>query len=120
MYKIRQGVVESIIIASRNVHPLEFISMLGGRDRVIEELVVVPAHFGESHSSYRLDLVPFDEQIIGTVHSHPSVYNHPSNADLDSFERFGKVHIIISYPYTLNTLRAFDNYGKTMKLQVIE
>lgn len=120
MYNIKKGALESIIIAARNVYPLEFFSMLGGKNRVIEELVVVPATFGEDYSSYRLDLVPFDREIIGTVHSHPSEENYPSETDLDSFERFGEIHLIISYPYNLNTLKAFDNKGKKITLRVVE
>ena|SRR3989338_6880038 len=120
VYRIKRSVVESIIIASANVYPLEFISMLGGKGKTIEELVVVPAQFGEDYSSYRLDLVPFDREIIGTVHSHPSEYNNPSQADLDSFSRFGEIHLIIGYPYELNTIRAFDNKGRKIVLQVVE
>ncbi len=120
MYSIRKQALESIIIAARNVYPLEFFSMLGGKNKAIEELVVVSAHFGEDFSSYRLDLVPFDREIIGTVHSHPSVHNYPSDADLESFSKFGEVHLIISYPYDLNTIRAFDNKGKKITLKVVE
>ena len=119
MYKIKESVVESIMIAAKNVYPLEFFSMLGGKNKTIEELVVVPADFGKDFSSYRLDLVPFDRSIIGTIHSHPSAYTHPSAADLHSFEKFGEIHLIIGYPYTLNTIRAFDNKGKKVALEVI-
>lgn len=119
MYKIKESVVESIIIAAKNVYPLEFFSMLGGKNKTIEELVVVPAEFGEDFSSYRTDLVPFDKGIIGTIHSHPSRNNNPSNADLHAFERFGEIHIIIAYPYNLNTIKAFDNRGNKVVLKVI-
>ena len=120
MYQIKRLTIESIIIAAKNTYPLEFFSMLGGKNKTNEELVVVPATFGENYSSYRPDLIPFDQAIIGTIHSHPSIYNHPSEADLDSFEKFGQVHLIISYPYELNTVRAFDNKGKKITLKVIE
>ena len=119
MYRIKQVVLESIILAAKNVYPNEFFSMLGGKNRTIKELVVVPATYGKDFSSYRLDLVPFDREIIGTIHSHPSIYNHPSNADLDSFGKSGEVHLIISYPYDFNTIKAFDNKGRKISLQVI-
>ena len=119
MYKVKQPVLESIILAAKNVYPNEFFSMLGGKNKTIEELVVVPATFGKDFSSYRLDLVPFDRKIIGTIHSHPSIYNHPSNADLHSFRKSGEVHLIISYPYDFNTIRAFDSKGNKISLQVI-
>ena len=98
MYSIKEGVVESIIVASRNVYPAEFISMLGGKNKVIEELVVLPAEFGQDFSTIRFDLAPFDKSIMGTVHSHPNENNNPSRADLDTFRRTGQVHIIIGYP----------------------
>ncbi|MBI4210513.1 MAG: Mov34/MPN/PAD-1 family protein [Candidatus Diapherotrites archaeon] len=120
MHRIKRQVLESIIMAAKNVYPLEFFSMLGGRNKVIEELVVVPATYGESFSSYRLDLVPFDSSIIGTVHSHPSEENYPSDADLESFSKFGEVHLIIGHPYNFNTVRAFDNKGRHVTLRVVD
>ena len=120
MYQIKKQTLESIIMAARNVYPNEFFSMLGGKNRTIEELVVVPATYGEDFSSYRPDLVPFDRGIIGTVHSHPSVYNSPSNADLESFAKKGEVHLIISYPYTAETIRAFNRKGQKVTLKAIE
>ena len=119
-YSIRKGTLDSIIIAARNVYPNEFFSMLGGKGGMIEELVVVPAIFGEDFSSYRLDLLPIDRGIIGSVHSHPSPANYPSFADLDSFAKFGEIHLIIGYPYDFNTIRAFDNKGKKVALRVNE
>ncbi len=120
MYSIRRITLESIIVASRNVYPQEFFSMLGGKNKTIEELVVVPAVFGDDFSSYRMDLVPIDKSIIGTVHSHPSRANYPSDADLESFSKFGEIHLIIGYPYDFNTVRAFDNKGKKITLNVVE
>ncbi len=119
MYSIKSATVDSIIMAARKVYPLEFISMLGGKGMVIEELVVLPAEFGEDFSTIRLDLAPFDKTIIGTVHSHPGPGNSPSDADLDVFRISGHVHIIIGYPYTLNTMKAFDSRGKRIGLKVV-
>ncbi|HZX19469.1 MAG TPA: Mov34/MPN/PAD-1 family protein [archaeon] len=119
MYQIKKEVLESIIIAAKNIYPNEFFSMLGGKNRIIEELVIVPATFGKDFSSYRLDLVPFDREIIGTVHSHPSEYNHPSDADLDAFRKSGEIHLIISYPYDIETIRGFGSTGKKITLKVI-
>lgn len=119
MYTIKSGTAESIIIASRNVYPHEFISMLGGKGRAIDELVVLPAQFGEDFSTIRLDLAPFDKSIMGTVHSHPDSDNSPSREDLEVFAGAGHVHIIIGYPYTLNTIKAFDSRGRKVALKII-
>ncbi len=120
MYSIKKITVESIIEASKNVFPQEFFSMLGGKNEVITELVIVPAIYGENFSSYRLDLVPFDRTIIGTVHSHPSRNNSPSKADINSFKKTGKIHLIIAYPYTAETIAAFDENGKETTIKIIE
>ncbi|MCR4369027.1 MAG: Mov34/MPN/PAD-1 family protein [archaeon] len=120
MYSIKSAALESIIIASKNIYPQEFFSMLGGKNRTIEELVIVPAIFGDDFASYMPHLVPIDREIIGTVHSHPSKYNHPSDADLESFRKSGEVHLIISHPYDFNTIRAFDNKGRSIRLRVVD
>jgi len=120
IYGIKRGTLESIVIAARNVYPQEFFSMLGGKNKTIEELVVIPAVFGDDFASYSLEHVPIDRSIIGTVHSHPSQYSHPSDADLESFGKFGEVHLIIAHPYDFNTIRAFDNKGKKIILKVVE
>lgn len=119
MYSIKKETLESIIIAAKNVYPNEFFSFIGGKNKTITELVIVPATYGDNFCTYRLDLVPHDKTIMGTVHSHPSIYNTPSKADLDSFRKKGKIHLIIGYPYDLNKLKAFDNTGKEILIQVI-
>ena len=119
MYSIKSETLESILLACRNVYPDEFFSMLGGKDKVIDELVIVQAEFGDGFSSWRQDLVPFDKSIIGTVHSHPNGNAMPSRADLRAFRTVGEIHLIAGYPYTLNNLNAFDNKGKKIILTVV-
>ncbi|VVC00843.1 putative metalloprotease [uncultured archaeon] len=119
-WAIRQGTLESIIMVARKVYPDEFFSMLGGAGGIIEELVIVPAEFGEDSVVYRHDLVPFDKKIIGTVHSHPGKWASPSEDDLESFRKAGEVHLIIGYPYDLNTIKAFDTKGNKITLKVVE
>jgi proteasome lid subunit RPN8/RPN11 len=120
MYYIKRTTAESIIMAAKNVYPKEFFSMLGGKNKTIDELVIVPAIFGNDSVIYEPEYVPIMDRIIGTVHSHPTKNNEPSNEDIQSFRKTGKIHIIISYPYNLNTMKAFDNNGKQVKLEVIE
>ena len=119
MYSIKPGALESILLACRNVHPDEFFSMLGGKGKVIDELVLVQAEFGDGFSSWRQDLVPFDKTIIGTVHSHPNGNAMPSRTDIRSFRGLGEIHLIAGYPYTLNNLNAFDNTGKITGIKVV-
>jgi proteasome lid subunit RPN8/RPN11 len=121
MYKIQKEVADSIIEAARNSYPDEFIAMLGGvrGEKVIDELIIVPAVYGEGFTMIYSHLVPFDVRMLGTVHSHPSPANYPSNQDLATFERMGEIHIIIGHPYTYETIRAFDRNGKDVKLAVV-
>ncbi|MEW6294755.1 MAG: Mov34/MPN/PAD-1 family protein [Candidatus Diapherotrites archaeon] len=121
MIKIRLAVIESIVMASQNTFPDEFISLLGvDREGIISELVVLPAVFGSNFSSVRMDLVPFDRKVIGSIHSHPSHNNRPSQGDLHVFSRMGKVHFIICMPFNLNSLKAYNVKGLELPFEVIE
>lgn len=119
--RFKRALLEGICQACKNVHPSEFLAMLGVKSNpeLVEELVVVPAEFGKSFSAYRLDLQPFDSRIVGSVHSHPSSNNFPSKADLRVFSR-GRINIIVGFPYSLNSIRAFDSSGKELKLEIVD
>ncbi|MBI4053610.1 MAG: Mov34/MPN/PAD-1 family protein [Candidatus Diapherotrites archaeon] len=120
-FSVKKMVVESIIVAARNVYPNEFIALLGGdrEKKIVDEIVVLPAVFGEMHSIIRSDLMPFDKRILGSVHSHPSEYAVPSDADLQAFGHFGEINIIIAFPYTLDSMKAFDQKGKKITIEVM-
>jgi len=70
VYQIKKQTLESIIMAARNVYPNEFFSMLGGKNRTIEELVVVPATYGEDFSSYRPRTPRFTTPPLTLTSSH--------------------------------------------------
>jgi len=121
MVKIKSGTLEAIALAAQNVYPDEFIALLGSRKKgIIDEFVVLPATFGESFSSLRMDLLPFDKSIVGSVHSHPSRSARPSQGDLLAFPAMGEIHLIIAYPFSLGSARAFDAKGKELVLEVLE
>ena len=118
--KFSKGLLEALCDASNSTYPDEFIALLSVKERpeFVEEFVVVPAVFGKNFSSFRLDSVPLDSKIVGTVHSHPSRNNRPSGADLRVFAR-GRVNLIIGFPYALESIRLFDNSGKELKLEIV-
>ena len=122
MAAIKRATAESIAIASRNVFPKEFIAMLGskGKNNVIDELVVLPSLFGDSFSSIDLNLVPFDKSIVGSIHSHPSPNNNPSSEDKRFFKKTGKINLIISYPFNIGNIAAYNADGKRIELEVVE
>ena len=120
--KIKKSTLESICSAARNVYPNEFIALLGSskRNGTIDELVVLPATFGEDFSSIRFDLLPFDSSIAGSVHSHPDSDARPSSADLQVFKETGETHLIIAHPFSFSSTRAFGANGKALKIEVVE
>ena len=121
MIKIKKAVIESIVMASQNTFPDEFISLLGvDNSGIISELVVLPSVFGRNFSSVRLDLMPFDRKVIGSVHSHPSHNNRPSQGDLNVFSRLGKIHFIVCLPFNLNSLKAYNVKGAEMEFEAVE
>jgi proteasome lid subunit RPN8/RPN11 len=121
MVKIKKSTLESICEAARNTYPDEFIALIGSkRYGVIDDLVVLPATFGENFSSIRIDLAPFDDSIVGSVHSHPGKSARPSGADLRVFKRTGKTHLIIAHPFSLENARAFARNGEELELKVVE
>ncbi len=121
MWKIKLATFQSALEAARNTYPDEFISLLGGdKDtKTIDELVIVPAVFGETYTLVRGDLIPFDKRIVGSVHSHPGGSARPSVEDLNSFSAFGVIHLILAEPYTIDTARAYTTAGKAVRMQVV-
>ena len=118
--KIKKTTLENICDAARNTYPNEFISLLGSKNGVIEELVVLPATYGRNFSSLRIDLLPPDKSVVGSIHSHPSPNAMPSKADLNVFRKAGQMHLIIAYPFSSESIKAYDAKGNSVELEVVE
>ncbi len=120
--KIKRATLEAISKAAKNLYPNEFFALLGStkKNSIIDEIVMIPSIYGKEHASFRLDLVPVDFSIKGSVHSHPSGSNFPSRADLRVFPKTGEIHLIISYPFTINNARLFDSKGRELEWQTID
>jgi len=119
--QIKRNIIEGIIEAARNTYPKEFFALLGSSDKkVIDELIVVPAIYGFGHVLVRSYLIPIDFKIVGSVHSHPEKMNNPSSADIKSFSEFGDIHLIIAWPFDINSIQAYDVSGKPINWQVID
>ena len=119
--KIKSAALEFILGVSRKFHPHEFGGMLRGKGGVIEEVLVIPATtYGEDFVSTRLDMVPIDRSIIGSVHSHPAPDFRPSDADIAFFGRTGSVHLIVKSPYKgIRDVAAYDGKGKRIDLEPV-
>ena len=118
--KIKQETMEFILQACRNTYPNEFMALLQQRDDVIQGIMVIPGSKFEKHSSTLMrHMVPMDQSIVGSVHSHPGP-PIPSEADLRFFAKQGRIHIIIGQPYTIKTTRAFTQEGNPTQLEIVK
>ena len=123
MVKIKRQTLQALVVAAQNTFPHEFIALLGrkkGKEKIINEFIILPATFGETFSSIRLDLLPYTSGAIGSVHSHPGPSASPSRGDLAAFRAMGEIHLIIAFPFSFESTRAFDASGKQLQLEVVE
>lgn len=121
MWKVLPNVIESIIAASQNTFPNEFVSLLGGNTpkKIVDELIVVPAISGKAHAILRTDLLPLNQPVVGSVHSHPGYSNRPSSADAHLFARYGPFHLIICQPFSLSKMQAFDITASPISFEIL-
>ncbi|HWR27685.1 MAG TPA: Mov34/MPN/PAD-1 family protein [Candidatus Thermoplasmatota archaeon] len=123
-WKITRKCLDLISESSKSNYPQEFGALLRV-DRVekntIIEVVLLPGTIsGDSHAIFQLHMLPVDYSIVGTVHSHPSSIARPSNADLDLFGHFGKIHIIVGVSaYGDVSWQAYDYAGRGVVIEII-
>jgi len=122
MVAIKRGTLEAIVLAARNTYPNEFIALLSskGKKKIIDEFVLLPSIHGKTYSSIRLDLLPYNAGTKGSAHSHPSPNAFPSRGDLRAFKHMGKIHLIIAFPFSIESTRVFDAKGKELEIEVVE
>ncbi len=119
-HAIERAVLDTIIGAAKNAMPHEFAATMRARDGVIYELVLVPGTLsGETSAIMSFFNLPPDPEIVGSVHSHPSGNYNPSGADRELFGKHGTTHMIIGFPFTPGTWRAYDTSGERRKLEVV-
>jgi len=122
-WKIKKRCLDLIFECAKSSYPNEFGGLLRidseKRDTIIE-LVILPGTIsGDAHAIFRLHMLPIDFSIVGTVHSHPSYSNRPSDADLQFFGKSGKVHIISANPFDMNSWKAYDYDGNQIEMIVV-
>ena len=119
--KLKRELLDFLLEAARSIHPKEFAGILRKRDDIIEDVLLLPGTSSSDRSALlQLHMLPIDPNVIGTVHSHPSPSLTPSSADLELFDKFGAVHLIIAYPYTADSWAAFNHRGEKIEIQVVE
>lgn len=119
-YAIRETALAFILGVSSQLHPREFTGQLRAEGRLITEILVIPAStYGEDFAETRLDMIPIDRSIVGSVHSHPVRSFRPSEQDLSYFARAGDIHLICRYPYRDESdVAAYSRMGERIELTV--
>ncbi|MBN1540130.1 MAG: Mov34/MPN/PAD-1 family protein [Candidatus Thermoplasmatota archaeon] len=121
IYTIERSAVEEMIMRAKDAYPNEFGAMLRGFPHITH---IDPVMEGASNrSSFLFSLYSrFSQRNVegeGVVHSHPSGSARPSGADLSMFGRFPGINIIIGYPFSIDSMAAYDRLGNRVKLEVM-
>ncbi len=109
-----------IMECAKDAHPREFAAGMREIDGLISELILIPGTISGNRSALlRLHNLPIDYSMVGVVHSHPSHNISPSSQDLNMFGKYGRIHIIVGWPYDENSWKAYDWGGKEISLEVV-
>ena len=120
VHGIKRSTLKMAMEIAKDNYPNEFAALMRARDGLIVELIFIPGTIGGNrHTIIPFHMKPIDFSIVGVLHSHPSPNYHPSRADLSLFDRYGSVHIIVAYPYDMNSWMAFDRLGNPVELEVV-
>ncbi len=118
---ITERVLSMISESAKDAHPNEFAAGMREIDGVISELIMVPGTVsGPVSAILKLNNLPIDYSIIGVVHTHPTPNFSPSDEDIEMFGKYGRIHVIMSYPYDLESWQAYDSTGDEVELEVID
>jgi proteasome lid subunit RPN8/RPN11 len=118
---IRRSALDLLLQSGKTSLPKEFGGVLRAYDGVITEVMVLPGtEQGARAAIFKFYMLPVDHSVVGTAHSHPSGVYWPSAADLELFDRFGRIHIICCNPFKPNDWQAYDPRGRVRELEVVE
>ncbi len=117
--KIKKQILEDILQVAKSFHPRETGGILLGKEQ-IDDYVLIPGEFNLNSVRVKLNQVPIYVNKQGTFHSHPTPSANPSNADRKFFSKMGKYHLIIAKPYTQESVKAYNNRGEKIDIEVTE
>ena len=119
MQQINKTLLEDAFSSARKYYPDEFMCFLGQnpKTKIIDEIVLLPTTNGKTFTSINLGVIPIDDTIIGSLHSHPSNSITPSKADLNFFKRF-KVNFILGIGQ-YNNFASYDENGNKLELELL-
>jgi len=118
MWKLKKTLLEDLMDASKKYYPDEFMCFLSGdkKNKTILEIVLLPNESGQTFASIQESVIPINDTIIGSVHSHPTGQARPSTADKKFFQRYG-LNLIIST--TTKQIAFFDSKSDEIRVDVI-
>ena len=120
IWGIEEDVLDMINEAAKDTYPNEFLATLRAEKGVVTEILLLPGTLsGERSGTFHLNMLPIDLSVVGTVHSHPSFSNMPSEADISLFGRFGNTHIITCIPFDKGSWKAYNYNGEEVELEVV-
>ena len=122
-WKIKRECLNLIFECAKSSFPNEFGGLLRIDDKskdTISEVIILPGTIsGDSHAIFQMHMRPIDFSIIGTVHSHPSPFAQASDADLQLFSKYGKIHIIAASPFNDESWKSYDYSGKKVEMKIV-
>jgi len=121
MWSIKKSVLLNACSAAINFIPDEFMCFLGGnkKTKTIDEIIFMPTENSEHSASVNELNIPFDDTILGSLHSHPFSSNKPSKEDKRFFRKYS-VNAILGYPYSIETIGFYNEKGEEIKITLLE
>ncbi len=122
---IRKSVLDDLCFMAKEAHPKEMLAFFAATKGIkkgileIDEIQLQAYNASEDSASVFLSNIPMTTSIVGTVHSHPGGYAHPSFADLHLYSKFGFVHAIIGEPYRIEHIRFYDKQGRAISVKIV-
>jgi len=119
---IPSNILDAIYAGAKELYPRESFLLLRGKKNKgtisVTDLVLAPfAAHEEGAVHFNPYMFAGDFSIVGTVHSHPSGNNSPSDTDLNYF--FGRILMIVGYPYEgKSCIAAYDSNGDKVPIEV--
>ncbi len=117
---IAKEALEFVLEVSASSHPKEFAGMLYETNDVITHVDVPITQSSNVSAVMDLFMLPVNPHLVGSVHSHPSGVLTPSDADLKMFMQGGAYHIIVDYPYDMQSWTCYDRGGNIRTLAVLD
>ena len=122
-WKIKKDCLDVILECAKSEYPNEFGGLLrvdtASKNTVIEVVLLPGTISGGSQAIFQLHMLPIDFSIVGTVHSHPSGIPRPSRADLELFDKYGRIHIIVASPFDEYSWKTYNYLGKEIDVVIV-